>query len=67
MGRKHLGRISECKVYLKSTQPIGSTEIYRTSLPVEQSYISTPLKSRGAYTDTQCLYKTAIKQLPQMA
>ena len=41
--------------------------LYRTSVPVQYSYTSTPPIGRTACTKPQCLYSTAIPLLPLLA
>ena len=41
--------------------------LYRTSVPVQYSYTSTPPMGRTARTEPQCLYSTAIPLLPLWA
>ena len=53
------------KLYLYS--PYGPYGLYRTSVPVQKSYTSTPPTDRTACTEPQCLYSTAIPLLPLWA
>ena len=47
--------------FLNPYRPYG---LYRTSVPVQYSYTSTPPMDRTACTEPQCLYSTAIPLLP---
>ena len=50
--------------YLYSTAtpllPLLAVRLYRTSVPVQYSYTSTPPMDRTACTEPQCLYKDAL-------
>ena len=49
-------------IYLYS--PYGPYGLYRTSVPVQYSYTSTPPMGRTACTEPQCLYSIAITLIP---
>jgi len=55
---------SICTVQLYFYFPYGPYGLYRPSVPVQYSYISTPPMCRTACTDPQCLYSTATPLLP---
>ena len=55
---------SACTVQLYLYSPYGPYGLYRTSVPVQYSYTSTPPMGRTAFTEPQCLYSTAIPLLP---
>ena len=59
--------LSACTVELYLYSPYGPYSLYRASVPVQQSYNSTPPMGRTACTEPQCLYSTAIPQLPLRA
>ena len=52
------GRACTVQLYLYS--PYGPYSLYRTSVPLQHSYTSTPPMGRTACTESQCLYSTAI-------
>jgi len=56
--------LSGCTVELYLYSPYGPYGLYRTSVPVQYSYTSTPPMDHTACTDPQCLYNTAIPLLP---
>ena len=56
--------LSFCTVYLILYSPYGPYGLYRTSLPEQYSYTSTPPMGRTACTEPQCLYSIAIPLLP---
>jgi len=56
--------LSVCTVQLYLYSPYGPYGLYRTSVPVQYSYTSTPPMYRTACTEPQCLYSTAIPLLP---
>ena len=55
--------LSACKVELYLYSPYGPCGLYRSSVPVQYSYISTPPMGRAACTEPQYLYSTAISLL----
>jgi len=59
--------LSVCTVELYLYSPYWPYGLYRTSVPVQYSYTSTPLIGRTACTEPQCLYSTAIPLLPLLA
>ena len=59
--------LSACTVQLYLYSSYGSYGLYRTSVPVQYSYTSTPPMDRTACTEPQCLYSTAIPLLPLWA
>jgi len=59
--------LSACTVQLYLYSPCGPYGLYRASVPVQYSYISTPPMGRPAYSEPQCLYNTAIPLLPLWA
>ena len=59
--------LSACTVQLYPYSPYGPYGLYRSSVPVQYSYTSTPPMGRTACTDPQCLYSTAIALLPLWA
>ena len=59
--------LSACTVELYLYSPYGPYELYRTSVPVQYSYTSTPPMGRTASTEPQCLYSTVIPLLPLWA
>ena len=52
---------------LTANSPYMAYSLYRTSVPVQYSYTSTPPMDRTACTEPQCLYSTAIPLLPLWA
>ena len=56
--------LSACTVQLYLYSPYGPYGLYRTSVPVQYSYTSTPPMGRTACTEPQCVYSTAIPLLP---
>ena len=56
--------LSACTVQLYLYSPYGPYGLYRTSVPVQYSYTSTPPIGRTVCTDPQCLYSTAIRLFP---
>jgi len=56
--------LSACTVQLYLYSPYGPYGLYRTSVPVQYSYTSTPPMDHTACTEHQCLYSTAIPLLP---
>ena len=56
--------LSACTVQLYLYSPYGPYGLYRTSVPVQYSYTSTPPIGHTACTEPQCLYSTAIPLLP---
>ena len=56
--------LSACTVQLYLYSPYGPYSLYRASVPVQNSYTSTPPMGRMACTEPQCLYSTAIPLLP---
>ena len=59
--------LSACTVELYLYFPYGPYGLYRTSVPVQYSYSSTPPIGRTACTEPQCLYSRAIPLLPLLA
>ena len=59
--------LSACTVQLYLYSPYGPYGLYRTSVPVQYSYTSTPPMCRKACTELQCLYSTAIPLHPLWA
>ena len=59
--------LSACTVELYLYSPYWPYGLYRTSVPVQYSYTSTPPIGRMACTEHQCLYSTAIPLLPLLA
>jgi len=59
--------LSTCTVELYLYSPYWPYGLYRASVPVQYSYNSTPPIGRTACTEPQCLYSTAIPQLPLLA
>ena len=62
-----LQSLSACTVQLYLYSPYVPYGFYRSSVPVQYSYTSTPPMSHTAFTDPQCLYSTAIPLLPLWA
>ena len=62
-----LQSLSACTVQLYLYSPYGPDGLYRTSVPVQYSYTSTPPMGRTACTEPQCLYSTDIPLLPLWA
>jgi len=58
---------SACTVQLYFYSPYVPYGLYRTSLPVQQSYNSTPPIGRTACREPQCLYSISIPLLPLLA
>jgi hypothetical protein len=56
--------LSACTAELYLYSPCGLYGLYRISVPVQQSYTSTPPVGRTACTESQCLYSRAIPLLP---
>jgi len=56
--------LSACTVELYLYSPYWPYSLYRTSVPVQYSYTSTPPIGRTACTEPQCLYSRAIPLLP---
>ena len=52
--------LSACTVELYLYSPYGPYGLYRSSVPVQYSYTSTPPMGRTAYTEPQRLYKSAL-------
>ena len=52
--------LSACTVELYLYSPYGPYGLYRTSVPVQYSYTSTPPMDRTACTESQCRYKGAL-------
>jgi len=59
--------LSACTVQLYLYYPYGPYGLFRSSVPVQYSYICTPPMCRTACTEPQCLYSTAIPLLPLWA
>jgi len=59
--------LSACTVQLYLYSPYMPYGLYRTSVPVQYSYTSTPPIGSTACTETQCLYSTSIPLLPLLA
>jgi len=59
--------LSACTVQLYLYSPYGPYGLYRTSVPVQYSYTSTPPMRRTSCTEPQCLYSRAIPLLPLWA
>jgi len=59
--------LSACTIELYLYSPYGPYGLYRASVPVQQSYTSTPPMGRTACTEPQCLYSRAIPLLPLWA
>ena len=59
--------LSACAVQLYLYSPYRPYGLYRSSVPVQYSYTSTPPMCRTACTEPQCLYSTAIPLLPLWA
>jgi len=62
-----LQSLSACRVQLYLYSRYGPYGLYRASVSVQYSYTSTPPMGRTAFTDSQCLYSTAIPLLPLWA
>jgi len=62
-----LQNVSACTVQLYLYSPYGPYGLYRTSMPVQYSYTSTPPMGRTDFTEPQCLYSRAISLLPLWA
>ena len=56
--------LNACRVELYLYSPCGLYGLYRTSVPVQYRYTSTPPMGRTSCTKPQCLYTTAIPLLP---
>ena len=56
--------LSACTVELYLYSPYGRYGLYRSSVPVQYSYTSTPSMGRTVCTDPQCLYSITIPLLP---
>ena len=52
--------LSACTVQLYLYSPYGPYGLYRSSVPVQYSYTSTPPMDRTACAEPQCLYKGAL-------
>ena len=52
--------LSACTVQLYLYSPYRTYSLYRTSVPVQYSYTSTPAMDRTACTEPQCLYNGAL-------
>ena len=52
--------LSACTVQLYLYSPYGPYGLYRTSVPVQYSYTSTPPMDRTTCTESKCLYKGAL-------
>jgi len=61
---RSLKALSACTVQIYLYSPYGHYSLYRPSMSVQYSYTSTPLIGHTAFTDPQCLYRTAIPLLP---
>jgi len=59
-----LQSLSACTVQLYLYSLYGPYGLYRDSVPVQNSYTSAPPMGRTAFTEPQCLYRTAIPLLP---
>ena len=59
--------LSACTLQLYLYSPYWPYGLYRASVPVQQSYTSTPPMGCTACTEPQCLYSTAIPLLPLWA
>jgi hypothetical protein len=59
--------LSSCTVELYHFSPYGPCSLYRSSVPVQYGYTSTPPMGRTACTEPQCLYSRAIPLLPLLA
>ena len=57
--------LSACTVRLYLYSPYGPYGLYRTSVPVQYSYTSTPPMDRTACTEPQCQYKGALYLSPR--
>jgi len=62
-----LQSLSACTVELYLYSPYWPYGLYRTSVPVQYSYTTTPPTGRTACTEPQCLYSIAIPLLPLLA
>ena len=67
MGPRPVQSLSACTVELYLYSPYLPYDLYRASVPVQYSYISTPPVGRTSCTEPQCLYSTAIPLLPLWA
>jgi len=56
--------LSACTLELYLYAPCGPYGLYRTSVPVQYSYISTSHTGRTAWKQPQCLYSRAIPLFP---
>jgi len=56
--------LSACAVYSYLYSPYGPYTLYRASVPVQDSYNSTPPIDRTAFTEPQCLYSISILLIP---
>ena len=52
--------LSACTVQLYLYSPYGPYGFYRTSVPVQYNYNSTPPTGRTACTEPQCLYRGVL-------
>jgi len=59
--------LSACTKALYLYSPYWPYDLYRASVPVQYSYISTPPMGRTACTEPQCLYSRAIPLFPLLA
>jgi len=59
--------LSACRLRLYFYSPYWPYSLYRTSVPVQYIYTSTPPIDHTACTEPQCLYNTAIIPLPVLA
>jgi len=59
--------LSACTVELYLYFPYGPYSLYRTSVPVQYNYTSTPPIGHTASTEPQCLYSITIPLLPLLA
>jgi len=64
---RSLQSLSACTVELYLYSPYGPYGLYRSSVPVQYSYTSTPPMGRTVCTEPQCLYSGAIPLLPLWA
>jgi len=67
MGVQPVQSLSACTVELYLYSRYWPYSLYRTSVPVQYSYTSTPPIGRTACTEPQCLYSIAIPLLPLLA
>ena len=57
---RNVQSLSACTVHLNLHFHYGPYGLYRTSVPVQYSYTSTPPMGRTACTEPQCLYEGAL-------